>query len=103
MASMGQVFDGPGISRESRLDLCNRHLCLPHPNAICPNFETRFVRMQYVDTGKFNLSYMRHAGRLSLDYRLLFAFSLSSFPILKKGSFFFLTVIFAPVLGFRAA
>jgi len=35
----------------------------PHPDAIFPNFETRFARMQYADNGKFNLLYMRHTGQ----------------------------------------
>jgi hypothetical protein len=44
------------------------------PHAISPTFESKFARMQYVDNGKFNLSFLRHTGkwvelydRLSVD------------------------------------
>ncbi len=30
------------------------------PHAISPTFETKFARMEYVDGGRFNLSFMRH-------------------------------------------
>lgn len=32
----------------------------PSPSAISPSFETKFARMEYVGSEKFNLSYMRH-------------------------------------------
>jgi hypothetical protein len=35
----------------------------PGPNALSPNFEVRFARMEYVDRDKFNLSYMRHTDK----------------------------------------
>jgi hypothetical protein len=46
----------------------------PGPDAISPTFEAKFARMEFVDNGKFSLSFMRHTGkwvvlyeRLSLD------------------------------------
>lgn len=48
--------------------------CSPGPNAISPDFETKFARMEYVGGRRFNLSFMRHTGEwielypnLSLD------------------------------------
>lgn len=38
---------------------CAKYYC-PSPNAISPSFEMKFARMEYIDTEKFNLSYMRH-------------------------------------------
>jgi len=35
----------------------------PSPNAISPSFETKFARMEYLENGNFNLSYMRHTGQ----------------------------------------
>jgi len=32
----------------------------PSPNAISPSFESKFARMEYLENGNFNLSYMRH-------------------------------------------
>lgn len=34
----------------------------PGPNALSPDFETKFARMTYVGRSRFNLSYMRHTG-----------------------------------------
>ncbi|MBI5589141.1 MAG: hypothetical protein HY881_01530 [Deltaproteobacteria bacterium] len=46
----------------------------PGPNALSPNFETKFARLEYVGENRFNLSFMRHTGQwieiypnLSLD------------------------------------
>ena len=48
--------------------------CCPGPNALSPFFEAKFARLEYVSTGRFHLSYMRHTGQwwemytdLSLD------------------------------------
>ncbi len=48
--------------------------CCPGPNALSPSFEEKFARLEYVSTGRFHLSYMRHTGQwweiytdLSLD------------------------------------
>lgn len=38
---------------------CAKYNC-PSPNAISPSFETKFARMEYLENGGFNLSYMRH-------------------------------------------
>jgi len=38
---------------------CAKYNC-PSPNAISPSFESKFARMEYLENGKFNLSYMRH-------------------------------------------
>ncbi len=37
--------------------------CVPGPNAIVPNFEAKFARMQYAGKGRFHLSFMRHTGQ----------------------------------------
>ena len=49
--------------------------CSPAPNALSPDFESNFARMEYVGAdARFNLSFMRHTGQwveiyqgLSLD------------------------------------
>jgi len=41
---------------------CAKYNC-PDPNAISPSFETKFARMEYIGSEKFNLSYMRHTGQ----------------------------------------
>ena len=48
--------------------------CSPGPNAMSPDFETKFARLAYVGENRFNLSFMRHTGQwieiytnLSLD------------------------------------
>ncbi len=38
---------------------CAKYNC-PSPNAISPSFESKFARMEYLENGQFNLSYMRH-------------------------------------------
>jgi hypothetical protein len=35
----------------------------PGEHATSPTFETKFVRMEYVGDGKFNLAFMRHTGQ----------------------------------------
>jgi hypothetical protein len=35
----------------------------PGPNALSPTFESKFARLEYLGTGKFNLSFMRHTGQ----------------------------------------
>ena len=35
----------------------------PGPNALAPSFESPFARMEYLDNGKFALSFMRHTGK----------------------------------------
>ena len=35
----------------------------PGPNAISPFFETKFARMEYMPTGRFNLAYYRYTGQ----------------------------------------
>ena len=41
---------------------CSIYNC-PSPRAISPSFETRFVRLEYVGTDRFNVAYMRHTGQ----------------------------------------
>ncbi|WP_024297012.1 hypothetical protein [Methylomicrobium lacus] len=36
--------------------------CSPDPNALSPDFETKFARLEYVGENRFNLSFMRHTG-----------------------------------------
>lgn len=38
---------------------CAKYKC-PSPNAISPDFESKFARLEYVGAEKFNLSFMRH-------------------------------------------
>src|SRR5215203_3309696 len=33
------------------------------PHAIAPSFETRFARMEYIGSNRFNLAWMRHTGQ----------------------------------------
>jgi len=35
----------------------------PSPNAISPFFEVGFARLEYLNSGKFNMAYMRHTGQ----------------------------------------
>ncbi len=35
----------------------------PGPNAISPEFETKFARLEYMGNDSFNLAYMRHTGQ----------------------------------------
>ena len=35
----------------------------PGPNAVSPEFETKFACLEYLENGNFNLSYMRHTGQ----------------------------------------
>jgi len=37
--------------------------CSPGPNAMSPDFETKFARLAYVGENRFNLSFMRHTGQ----------------------------------------
>src|SRR5437764_5525380 len=37
--------------------------CVPDPNAIVPDFEAKFARMQYAGNRRFHLSFMRHTGQ----------------------------------------
>ena len=34
--------------------------CVPGPNAIAPNFEAKFARLEYVGNNNFNLSFKRY-------------------------------------------
>jgi hypothetical protein len=34
----------------------------PGPNALSPNFEEKFARMEHVGNARFNLSFMQHSG-----------------------------------------
>jgi len=52
---------------QSYFYFCATHAC-PHPDAISPNFETRFARMQYLGNRKFNLAYMRYTGQWNEIY-----------------------------------
>src|SRR5437588_4489697 len=52
---------------------CSKYCC-PGPNAIAPDFEAKFIRMGYLGSNRFDLSFMRHTGQwvtlysdLSLD------------------------------------
>ena len=44
------------------LYFCSKYHC-PGPNAISPHFEYKFARLEYLGTGRFNLSFMRHTGK----------------------------------------
>lgn len=64
---------------------CAKYAC-PGKNAISPYFESKFTRLGYVGSNKFNLSYMRYTGKwlelyvdLSLD---------ESFAIIKDDPHF---------------
>lgn len=35
----------------------------PGPNALSPRFESKFARLEYVGSERFNLSFMRHTGQ----------------------------------------
>ena len=57
----------------SSLYFVSTYAC-PGPTALSPTFEAKFARMEFVGSGKFSLSFMRHNGkwvvlydRLSLD------------------------------------
>lgn len=41
--------------------ICAKY-CSLGPDAMSPDFETKFARMEYVGTNRFNLSFMRHTG-----------------------------------------
>ena len=45
--------------------------CCPSPNAISPDFEVKFARMEYIDLDRFNLSYFRHTGQWHELYQRL--------------------------------
>jgi hypothetical protein len=47
---------------QSYFYFCAIYAC-PHPDAISPEFETRFARMGYQGQDRFNLAYMRHNGQ----------------------------------------
>jgi hypothetical protein len=48
--------------RQSYFYFCATYAC-PHPDAISPTFESRFARMGYQGSDRFNLAYMRHNGK----------------------------------------
>ncbi len=37
--------------------------CCPGPNAISPDFESKFARLEYAGDSRFTLSFMRHTGQ----------------------------------------
>jgi hypothetical protein len=48
--------------------------CVANPNALSPDFEIKFARLEYLDEQRFNLAFLRHTGEwitvhsnLSLD------------------------------------
>ncbi len=41
---------------------CATYAC-PSPHAISPTFDTKFARMEYLENGRYRLSYMRHTGQ----------------------------------------
>lgn len=43
----------------SYLYFCAKYKC-PSANAISPEFESKFARLEYNENGQFNLAYMRH-------------------------------------------
>jgi hypothetical protein len=43
----------------------------PGPKAISPTFESKFARMEFVGSGKFSLSFMRHTGKWVMLYERL--------------------------------
>lgn len=67
------IADLYGRWRRHYFYFCARYNA-PGPNAISPFFETKFARMEYTASGRFNLAYMRYTGQwieisrdLSLD------------------------------------
>ena len=49
-------------SHRSFFYFCSTYAC-PGPNALSPTFESRFARMEYVGSDRFNLAYMRHTEK----------------------------------------
>ena len=45
--------------------------CCPSPNAISPDFEVKFARLEYIDLDRFSLSYFRHTGQWHEVYQRL--------------------------------
>jgi hypothetical protein len=41
---------------------CSTYAC-PGPDALSPTFESRFARMEYAGSDRFNLAYMRHTEK----------------------------------------
>ena len=41
---------------------CSRYAC-PGPYALSPFFEDKFARLEYIGSGRFNVSFMRHTGQ----------------------------------------
>lgn len=46
----------------SYLYFCARYIC-PSPECTVPDFETKFTRMEYSGSNRFNLAFMRHTGK----------------------------------------
>jgi hypothetical protein len=53
------IVDIYGKWYRSYFYLCAKYRC-PAPNCITEFFETKFTRLEYVGSGKFNLAFMRH-------------------------------------------
>jgi hypothetical protein len=47
---------------------CSVYAC-PGPDAISPQFESRFARLEYVSPDRFNMAYMRHTEEWCELYR----------------------------------
>jgi len=41
---------------------CSQY-CSPGPHALSASFESKFARLQYAGSGRFNLAYFRHTGQ----------------------------------------
>lgn len=40
---------------------CSKY-CFPGPHELSASFESKFAKLQYVGSGRFNLAYLRHTG-----------------------------------------
>jgi hypothetical protein len=56
------IIDLYGKWYHSSFYFCAKY-CVPGPNAIVPDFEAKFARMQYAGGNRFHLSFMRYTGQ----------------------------------------
>lgn len=67
------------------LYFCANYKCTS-VNAISPEFESKFARLEYNESGQFNLAYMRHTGNwFELDQDVSLKKCLST---IKEGAWF---------------
>ena len=55
------IVDIYGKWYHSYFYFCSKY-CVPGPDAIVPDFEAKFARMEYAGNNRFHLSFMRHNG-----------------------------------------